>query len=114
MFLAFYIMCIAIITFYFVIASVRTNLVLVLILFFVDLALMIIAGSFWVNANGQADTAAKLQEAGGAFIFIFAIFGWYLELVLVLQSVDFPFSLPVMDLSTRIKSAEDLKRDKAV
>lgn len=106
---AFYIICVAIITLFFVIGALRTNLILVLVLFFVDIALILIAGSFWVSANGDAITAAKLQEAGGAFVFIFAIIGWYLELNLVLQSVDFAFSLPVFDLSTKVKGATDVK-----
>lgn len=84
-------------------------MVLVLILFFVDVALILIAASFWVNANGDAVAAANLQEAGGAFVFVFAVIGWYLELNLVLASVDFAFSLPVIDLSSKIKGATEMK-----
>jgi len=51
----------------------------------------------------------NLQIAAGAFVFVFCILGWYLFFALILLAVDFPFALPVGDLSTRIKSATDRK-----
>jgi hypothetical protein len=35
------------------------------------------------------------------------MFGWYLLFAQLLQALDFPFQLPVGDLSTRIKGASD-------
>ena len=54
--------------------------------------------------------AATLQTAGGSFAFITTACGWYLFLVQMLASVDFPINLPVFDMSTVIKGASDRKK----
>ena len=42
-------------------------------------------------------------------LFICAVLGWYLLLVLLLAAVDFPLNLPVGDLSHLIKGASEKK-----
>jgi hypothetical protein len=84
----------------------------VFIFLFLDIALFLLAGSYWKGAVGAAVAAGKLQIASGAFVFIFCIFAWYLLLAQLLQSMDFPFALPVFDLSTKIKGAKALAREK--
>jgi len=102
---AFYLLFIGLLTLFYFICSFRTNVIFVLIFFFLDLALLLLASSYWKAAAGAAVTAHKLQIAAGAFVFVFCIFAWYLLLAQLLQSLDFRFSLPVFDLSTKIKGA---------
>lgn len=97
----------ALITLYFTICSVRTNVILVIIFFFITLAFLLLTGTYWVMAEGKTDEASKLQTASGAIVFVFCIFTWYLELHLMLQSVDFPVNVPVFDLSSKIPGATD-------
>lgn len=104
---AFFILWVALINSYFCICALRTNVILELVLFFIEVALLLVASAYWVKAQGNLSGAAKLQEAGGAFVFVFCVFGWYLEMALMLQSVDFPWELPTFDLSSRVRGAKD-------
>lgn len=55
-----------------------------------------------------------LQTASGSFLFVTILCGWYLFLVQILASVDFPINLPVFDMSTMIKGqTERLKAKEA-
>jgi uncharacterized protein len=58
-------------------------------------------------ATSIASKASKLQLAGGVFGFLTCMAGWYIFLVLMLASVDFPIQLPLGDLSTIIKGASE-------
>lgn len=91
-----------------------TIVVLVLVFLFIEVALLLLVGAYWVKAAGDLVRAAKLQEAGGAFVFIFCIFGWHLELGLMLQSMDFPYELPMFDLSAMIPGTTDENAAKQV
>jgi len=109
---AFFFMVMALVTFFFLIASLRTNIVFVLVFFFIDLAFIMLMATYWTLAEGKTAVAAKCQIAAGAFVFVFCIFGWYLFLTMILLAVDFPLGLPTGDLSTRLKGASE--REKAV
>jgi hypothetical protein len=45
------------------------------------------------------------KQAGGALLFAIVIPGWYLLLSQMLVAIDFPLSLPIGDLSTKIRGA---------
>lgn len=45
------------------------------------------------------------SQVGGAFFFIDGMTGWYIVASMMLASVDFPFQIPLGDLSTTIKGA---------
>jgi hypothetical protein len=45
------------------------------------------------------------KQAGGALLFAIVIPEWYLLLSQMLVAIDFPFSLPIGDLSTKIRGA---------
>lgn len=102
---------VGLINLWFTICSLRTNVIMVIIFVFVELALLLVAGAYWVKAEGKVDQAERLEVAAGACAFVFCVFGWYLELHLLLQAVDFPFGLPVFDLSHIVKGASELKMD---
>ncbi|KAE9366310.1 gpr1-like plasma membrane protein [Stipitochalara longipes BDJ] len=104
---AFFLLFLGILTFLYLICAFRTNVVFVIIFFFLDIALFLLTGAYWVLAEGNTSRGARMEMAAGACVFIFCIFGFYLLLAQLLQALDFAFSLPVGDLSTRIKSATD-------
>jgi hypothetical protein len=56
----------------------RTNLVFFLIFFTLVPAFGLLAGTFLNLAEGKAATAAKCQEAAGAFAFVTCLLGWYI------------------------------------
>ena len=104
---------VGLINLFFTICSLRTNVIMVIIFVFVELALLLVAGAYWVKAEGKVAEGERLEVAAGACAFVFCVFGWYLELHLLLQAVDFPIELPVFDLSHIIKGASELKKDNA-
>ena len=96
------------------VAALRTNICLVLILFVFDIAFPLLTASYWYAAEGQAANAAACQKDGGGLAFVGGLIGWYLFTSLVLEGVDFPFSLPVGDLSQVIKGkSEKMQRARA-
>ena len=50
-----------------------------------------------------------LLQVSGSFIFVFCVAGWYVWLSLILASVDFPFNLPLGDLSNESPRATSVK-----
>jgi hypothetical protein len=54
-------------------------------------------------SKGQAAYALTLQHAGGGCLFAASLLGWYIFIAVLLMAVDFPFGLPLGDLSTVIK-----------
>ena len=50
--------------------------------------------------------------AGGAFGFVTSLAGWWIFFAIMLASLDFPFSLPVGDLSHIIKGASERQKVK--
>lgn len=49
-------------------------------------------------------------QIGGAFAFAVSMLGWYIFMVQVLASVDFPFDLPIGDLTTVVKGAQERRQ----
>ncbi|KIW90988.1 uncharacterized protein Z519_08771 [Cladophialophora bantiana CBS 173.52] len=108
---AFFFLAMALVTFFFLVASLRTNITFALVFFFIDLAFIMLMACYWTVADGNVNTARKCQKAAGAFVFVFSILGWYLFFTLILQSVDFPIKLPLGDLSTKIPGASEKKKE---
>ncbi|KAI4595958.1 hypothetical protein KJ359_006250 [Pestalotiopsis sp. 9143b] len=109
----FFTLSLGIVTFIFLLCSVRTNVVFVIIFLSLTMCIGFITGAYWQLAKdyaGNAAFAGKLLVAAGACSFVTTAGGWWLLLVQLLASVDFPFNLPVGDLSTVIKGASDRKR----
>jgi succinate-acetate transporter protein len=96
--------------FIFLICSLRTNIVFFTIFLLLVPAFTSLAATFWKIAEGTPgalSTALKTQHAAGGLFFAVSLLGWYLFLVQLLASVDFPLSLPVGDLSRFIKGASE-------
>ncbi|EXJ70290.1 uncharacterized protein A1O5_06358 [Cladophialophora psammophila CBS 110553] len=85
---------------YFV-ASLKTNVVLMLTFLLLVPMLACLSGVFFKAAEGVA--ATSLMTAAGACGFVVCILCWYLLLVQILASVEFPLNLPVGDLEWLMK-----------
>jgi uncharacterized protein len=103
---AFYALFMGLLSFIFLICSLRTNLIFVLIFTAACLGFLLAAGAFWATAAGMAIGATLLVATGGAF-FAAAMLGWYLLAVIMFVEMDLGIPLPVFDLSTTIKGASE-------
>ncbi|KAF2714197.1 GPR1/FUN34/YaaH-class plasma membrane protein [Pleomassaria siparia CBS 279.74] len=104
---AFFFLAMGIMCFIYLICSIRTNMVFFMIFLTLVLAFSCLAGSYWQLNNGNVALAGRLQVIGGAFAFCTTIFGWWIFIAIMLASLDFPFSVPVGDLSGFIKGASE-------
>ncbi|EAT79985.2 hypothetical protein SNOG_12687 [Parastagonospora nodorum SN15] len=107
---AYFMIAMGILCFIYLICSIRTNLIFFLIFFTLVPAFGLLAGAFLHAAKGNAAIASKCQEAAGAFTFVTCMCGWYILLAIMLASVDFPFDLPLVDLSGVIKGASEKRK----
>ncbi|KAG9659651.1 GPR1/FUN34/YaaH-class plasma membrane protein-like protein, partial [Aureobasidium melanogenum] len=106
------------------ICSLRTNVVFAMIFCTLVAAFGCLAGAYWhlalaygaaANSTAQAShaaTASRLMVAGGAITFVTDMCGWWIFFAIMLAALDFPFQLPVGDLSTFIKGASDRRKAK--
>ncbi|KAJ5946643.1 hypothetical protein N7454_003482 [Penicillium verhagenii] len=92
----------SLLTFVYLICSIRTNVCLFLALFLLVITFSLTAATYFQMALGHAAAAAKLQMTAGAFNFALCIPIWHIFIAQILEAVDFPFALPVGDLSTVI------------
>lgn len=110
----------------YLVCSLRTNVCFVVIFFTLVLGFSLLTGTYWHNAQsfamaasdpvGSASRAAlagRLQIAAGACVFVTSMSGWWIFFAIMLAALDFPFQIPVGDLSTMIKgySTRDQKRE---
>jgi succinate-acetate transporter protein len=116
---AFFLLFMGVLCFIYLICSLRTNIVFVVIFFTLVLAFSLLAGAYWQNANaignGDASAAAlagRLQIAAGACTFVTSMAGWWIFFAIMLAALDFPFQIPVGDLSTMIKGASEKAKAK--
>jgi len=114
---AFFLVFMGVLCFIYLICSLRTNVVFVVIFFTLVLAFSLLAGAYWQNANGigNADPSAlalagRLQKAAGACVFVTSMAGWWIFFAIMLAALDFPFQIPVGDLSTLIKGASERQK----
>jgi len=106
---AFFLLWMGFLCLIYLVAALRTNIFFVMIFFSLVCAFGCLAGAYWNIARGNAAVAMRCQTAGGAWAFVTCVCGWYLFIVQILASVDFPLSLPVGDLSTVIKGESEKK-----
>ena len=100
-------------SFIFLICALRTNLIFIAIFFGLMMTFVVLTGSYWHLAQGNFDLAQKLQVASGAFGFLAVMAGWWIFFAQMLASVDFPFEIPVGDISHFIKPLSEVKAAKS-
>ena len=104
----------AVLTSVYLICSIRTNVCLFLALFLLVVTFALTAATFFQTALGNAVHAAKLQKAAGAFNFALCVPIWHIFVAQILDAVDFPFALPVGDLSTVVLGKSQKSRKNGV
>ncbi|MCJ1255480.1 hypothetical protein MMC24_003296 [Lignoscripta atroalba] len=109
---AFFQLFMGLLCFVYLICSLRTNLVFVVIFATLVVAFCLLAATYWQLALGNAILAGKLQIAAGAFAFVTTMAGWWIFLAQMLVAVDFPFNIPVGDISHIITGATERQRNK--
>lgn len=96
----------------YLICALRTNLIFVAIFLGLLLVFVVLTASYWHLAAGHIVMAQKLQVAAGAFGFMAVMAGWWIFLAQMLASVDFPFQLPVGDISHLIVAGSERVKQK--
>jgi len=94
------------------VCSLRTNLVFFGIFVTLTAGFGCLAGAYWNNALGATGAGMACQKAAGALTFISDLLGWWIFFAILLASLDFPFQLPVGDLSRFIKGASEKAKEK--
>ncbi|KAI4093030.1 MAG: hypothetical protein LQ344_003177 [Seirophora lacunosa] len=108
----FFLLFMGLLSLLYLICALRTNLVFVTIFFGLFMTFVILTGSYWEIAIGHTAIAARLQIASGAFAFLASLAGWWIFFAQMLASVDFPFQIPVGDISHLIRSGTARAQDK--
>jgi succinate-acetate transporter protein len=101
--LAFYLVWWAVVVLTYLVVSLRTNLCFFGIFLGVFLDLATLSSAYFYLAEGNVEMYERLEKTAGACGFVTCIIGFYLLWSLMLDSLDFPFSLPIGDLSNFIK-----------
>ncbi|KAI9664971.1 MAG: hypothetical protein M1821_006419 [Bathelium mastoideum] len=96
---AFYFLFMGLLTFIYMILALKVNVTLVFTLLMLGCTFCINAAAYWYNAEGQTAMGSRLALTGGATTFTFCVSVWYIFASQMLAAVDFPFQLPVGDLS---------------
>ena len=95
-------MCI--LSFIFLIGSLRTNFVFVVIFIFSTIGFGLGAGAFFHLARGNIVVGTRLATGLGACFFATGVLGFYFLLALVVAIMELPIpDIPVGDMSTVIK-----------
>jgi succinate-acetate transporter protein len=99
----FYVLFMGVLSFIFLICSLRTNVIFVIIFISATLGFCLAAAAFWTAAQGMAISSTLLKGTGGSF-FVASMAGWYLLAVIMFTVVDLPGAsvFPIGDLSALI------------
>ncbi|KAK0388012.1 hypothetical protein NLU13_4256 [Sarocladium strictum] len=101
----FWLLFMGIITLVYLVCSLRTNIAFVVLFISLTICFELLAAAYFLNAAdivANASSANKLVVGGGACLFVTSLAGWWIFVALMLAAVDFPFQLPVGDLSSVI------------
>ncbi|KAJ9616124.1 hypothetical protein H2204_014068 [Knufia peltigerae] len=83
----------------FLVLSLRTNMVFVMMFVSITAGAWVLSGAYWKLSTGDLELAGQLQKAGGALIFVTGVLAWYMTIVMMAAEMQYPFFLPVGDLS---------------
>lgn len=127
--IGFFLVFMGVVSFIFFVCAFRTNVCFVVIFLTLVLTFALLTVAYWLLAEdftGNASTANDFvivslllcrdvrtwperydivdnYQASGACAFVCCAAGWWILFAIVLESVDFPFQLPVGDLSRLVK-----------
>jgi succinate-acetate transporter protein len=77
--------------------SLRTNVTFVILFATLDVGFYLLAAAYFRIGEGRDPTT--LLQAGGGFLFVTTLCGWWIMLALTLGSTGMPFNVPLGDLS---------------
>ena len=97
--IGFFLLFMGLLSLIYLVCALRTNLVFVAIFLGLLLTFVILTAAYWHTAQGHTEMAERLQVAAGAFGFLATLAGWWIFFAQMLASVDFPFQIPVGDIS---------------
>ncbi|MCJ1419922.1 hypothetical protein MMC32_006278 [Xylographa parallela] len=100
---AFFLLFMGLLSFIYLICSLRTNIMFVITFLGLTIGFLVEAGSYWNNAEGNLETGSALLVVAGAIYFVADLAAWWVLFSQLLQSVDFPIQIPVGDISHIIK-----------
>lgn len=109
---AFYLLFMGLMSFIYLVCALRTNLIFILVFFGLMMCFVLDTGAYWHLAAGNGDLGTKLQIASGAFLFLAVSAAWWIFFAQMLASVEFPFEIPVGDISHFIKPLSEVKAAK--
>lgn len=102
---AFYPLVMCILSFIFLVGSLRTNLVFIFIFILATIGFGLGAGAFFHLARGNTVVGTRLATGLGACFFATGVLGFYFLLALVVAIMELPIpDIPVGDMSTVIKA----------
>jgi hypothetical protein len=103
--IAFYFIAMGILSFIFLLGSLRVNGVFVLIFTFVTIGFGLGAGAFFHLAKANVALGTKLATGTGACFFASSVLGFYFFLAMIIAIMELPIpDVPIFDLSTVIKA----------
>nr|POF00939.1 protein alcs [Quercus suber] len=108
----FFLLTMGFLCFIYLICALRTNITFVIIFITLVPAFGCLAGAYWHIALGNTGTANTLIIVAGALTFVTDVAGWWIFFAILLAALDFPFQLPVGDLSHIIRGASEKARAK--
>ncbi|KAH6685928.1 hypothetical protein F5X68DRAFT_209524 [Plectosphaerella plurivora] len=110
----FFLLTMGMICLVFMVCSLRTNLVFFIIFLTLIIGFGLLTGAYWALASNYAGNAAfanRLIVGGGATFFVTCLAGWWIFFAIMLAVLDFPFAIPVGDLSHIIKPKSQRMRE---
>ncbi|PVI06299.1 hypothetical protein DM02DRAFT_649812 [Periconia macrospinosa] len=105
--LAFWFVTMGLMCLIYMVCAIRTNFVFFNIFLFLVITFACLTGAYFQLNKGAIALATRLQITAGATAFIVCVFGWWIFAAIMLASLDFPFEIPVGDLSGFIKGASE-------
>ncbi|KAK3176789.1 hypothetical protein OEA41_008114 [Lepraria neglecta] len=108
----FFLLFMGLLSLIYLICALRTNLAFVAIFFGLLMTFVVLTASYWHFAAGHLVMAQKLQVAAGAFGFMAVMAGWWIFFAQMLASVDFPYEIPVGDISRLITPLSERVKQK--
>ncbi|KAK5173864.1 uncharacterized protein LTR77_002545 [Saxophila tyrrhenica] len=108
----FYPLTLALLSFLFMICSLRTNAIFVVLFICATAGFALAAGGLFYTATGATATGTNLTIACGAAFFAADMLGWYLLFAIMIAVIELSVpDLPLFDLSSVIKARPRTKQE---
>lgn len=107
---AMYLVWWAVTTAIYLVTALRTNVVFVLLFFFLEITFDLLIAAYIDIGYGNVGRLDAILKTAGVFAFLTTLTGWYLFIVLMFGSTGIPFQLPIGDLSGFL-SGKKVNRD---